>query len=85
MLTFLEDQLFKAKFDVREENLNRVKYARIQANENGVLIERIVNIEREGKFAEVSDWSAEGTFISGELHHLRSRPEIHTAIGVITS
>lgn len=85
MLTFLEDQLFKAKFDVREENLNRVKYARIQADENGVLIERIVNIEREGKFAEVSDWSAEGTFITGELHHLRSRPEIHTAIGVITA
>lgn len=85
MLTFLEDQLFKANFTVREETLNRVKYSRIKSNENGVLVERIVNIEREGKLAEVSDWSAEGTFLAGDLHHLRSRPEIHTAINVITA
>lgn len=85
MLTFLEDQLFKANFEVREETLNRAKYSRIQTNASGVLVERIVHLECEGKFAEVSDWSAEGTFISGDLHYLRSRPEIHTAIGIITA
>jgi hypothetical protein len=80
LLSFLEDELFKAEFRITEESLNRVKYSRIGLDVNGVLIERIVHIEREGKFAEVSDWVIEGPFLTGETHHLRSRPEIQTAI-----
>ena len=80
MLTFLEDQLFKAKFEIVDETLNWVRYSRITEAENGDAIERLVSIEREQKVAEVSDWEVAGYFLTGERYNLRSRPEIQNAI-----
>lgn len=86
MLNFLEDELFKANFRPTDETLERVKYSRIALDVKGNPVERIAILERNSKTVEVSDWRLEDdVFLTGERYHLRSRPEIQTAILAITA